>query len=63
MYCMFSLLLVQVIQSEIKVSTLLAENIIPLEFTDKLNKIFPITLPDSNIAKEYRMAKTKTARN
>ena len=55
----FSLFLVEVIQAEIEVATLL-ENNIPLAFTDKLNKVFPIVFPDSNIAKEYRMAKTKT---
>ena len=58
---MFSLFLVQVIiQSEIKVVTLLAENNIPLAFADKLNKIFHIIFPDSNIAKESRMAKAIT---
>ena len=48
---MFSLFLVQVIQAEIKAATLLAENKIP----------FPTIFPDSNIAKEYRTAETKTA--
>ena len=58
---MFSLFLVQVIiQAEIKVVTLLAENNIPLAFADKLNKIFHIIFPDSNIAKESRMAKAIT---
>ena len=58
---MFSLFLVQVIiQAEIKVVTLLAENNIPLAFADKLNKIFHIIFPDSNIAKEFKMAKTIT---
>ena len=57
---MFSLFLVQVIQAEIKVATLLAENNFPFAFADKLNKIFSIIFPDSNIAKEHRMAKTKT---
>ena len=50
---MFSLFLVQMIQAEIKVATLLAENNIPSAFADKLNKIFP------NIAKEYRTTETK----
>ena len=50
---MFSLFLVQMIQAEIKVATLLAENNILLAFADKLSKIFP------NIAKEYRTAETK----
>ena len=57
---MFSLFLVQEIQAEIKVATLLAENNFPFAFADKLNKIFSIIFPDSNIAKEHRMAKTKT---
>ena len=57
---MFSLFLVQVIQAEIKVATLLTENNIPLAFAGKINKIFPIICPDSNIAIEYRMAKAKT---
>ena len=57
---MFSLFLVQVIQAEVKVATLLAENNILLVFADKLNMIFPIIFPESNIAKECGMAKTKT---
>ena len=49
----------EVIEAEIEVATLLENNIL-LAFTDKLNKVFPIVFPDSNLAKEYGMAKTKT---
>ena len=38
---------------------LLAENNIPLAFADKLNTLLPNIFPDSKIAKEYKMGKTK----
>ena len=37
----------------------LAENNIPLAFVDKLNAILLNIFPDSKIAKEYKMVKTK----
>ena len=40
---------------------LLAENNIPLAFADKLNAILPSIFPDSKIAKEYKMGKTKAS--
>ena len=40
---------------------LLGENNIPLAFADKLNTLLPITFPDSIIAKEYKMGKTKAS--
>ena len=40
---------------------LLAENNIPLAFADKLNEILPCIFPDSKIAKEYKMGKTKAS--
>ena len=40
---------------------LLAENNIPLVFADKLNTLLPIIFPDSKIAKEYKMGKTKAS--
>ena len=39
---------------------LLAENNIPPAFANKLNAILPSISPDSKIAKEYKMGKTKT---
>ena len=44
-----------------KASVLLAENNIPLVFADKLNTFLPIIFPDSKIAKEYKMGKTKAS--
>ena len=40
---------------------LLAENNIPLAFADKLNTLLPNIFPDSKIAKEYKMGKTKAS--
>ena len=40
---------------------LLAENNIPLAFADKSNAILPSIFPDSEIAKEYKMGKTKAS--
>ena len=40
---------------------LLAENNILLAFADKLNAILPSIFPDSKIAKEYKMGKTKAS--
>ena len=40
---------------------LLVENDIPLAFADKLNAILPSIFPDSKIAKEYKMGKTKAS--
>ena len=38
---------------------LLTENNIPLAFADKLNTLLPNIFPDSKIANEYKMRKTK----
>ena len=40
---------------------LLAENNIPLVFADKLNTLLSNIFPDSKIAKEYKMGKTKAS--
>ena len=40
---------------------LLTENNIPLAFADKLNTLLPNIFPDSKIAKEYKMGKTKAS--
>ena len=40
---------------------LLVENDIPLAFADKLNAILSSIFPDSKIAKEYKMGKTKAS--
>ena len=40
---------------------LLAENNIPLAFTDKLNTLLPNIFPDSKTAKEYKMGKAKAS--
>ena len=59
MICLF-LLVIQVIKAETRMCTLLAENNIPLSFSDKLNKIIPDLFRDSNIAKQYKMGRMKT---
>ena len=59
MICLF-LLVIQVIKAETRMCMLLAENNIPLSFSDKLNKIIPDLFPDSNIAKQYKMGPMKT---
>ena len=38
----------------------LPENSIQLSFSDKLNKIIPDLIPDSKIAKQYKMCCMKT---
>ena len=40
---------------------LLAENNIPLAFTDKLNTLLPNIFPDSKITKECKTGKTKAS--
>ena len=51
MICLF-LLVIQVIKAETRMCMLLAENNIPLSFSDKLSKILPDLFDDSNIAKQ-----------
>lgn len=46
-------LIFQIIQADLKVSMLLAENNVPLAFADKSNAIVTSTFSDSKIAKEY----------
>lgn len=48
------------IRAEVKVATLMAENNIPLAFSNHLNQLFPKIFPDSKIAKHYSSAATKT---
>ncbi len=48
------------IRAEVKVTTLMAENNIPLAFANQLNRLFPKNFPDSKIAKQYSSAATKT---
>ena len=44
-----------------KVSMLLAQNNIPPTFADKLNLILLSIFPESKIAKEYKMCKTRAS--
>ena len=40
---------------------MLTQNNTPLAFADKLNAILPNIFPDSKIAKEYKMGRTKAS--
>lgn len=50
----------KVTRAEVKVSTLLAHHNIPIAFADHLSPLFRNIFPDSEIAKGYSCARTKT---
>ena len=50
----------RVTRAEVKVSTLLAHHNIPIAFADHLSPLFKSIFPDSEIAKSYSCARTKT---
>lgn len=47
-------------RAEVKEAAVLAQHNIPLSFADHLSPLFTELFPDSEIAKKYRSAKTKT---
>jgi len=57
----FFIYILQVRRAEVKVASVLAQHNIPLSFADHLGPLFTEIFPDSEIAKKYRSAKTKTA--
>lgn len=50
----------KVTRAEVKVTTLLAHHNIPIAFSDHLSPLFKEIFPDSEIAKAYSCARTKT---
>ena len=50
----------KVIRAEVKVSTVLAHHNIPIAVSDHLTPLFKDIFPDSEIAKAYSCARTKT---
>lgn len=50
----------KVTRAEVKVSALLAHHNVPIALTDHLSPLFKDIFPDSEIAKAYSCARTKT---
>ena len=53
-------MLFQFIRAEVKIAELMAENNIPLAFSNHLHRMLPKLFPDSKIAQKYSAAATKT---
>ena len=54
------ILLFQVTRAEVKIAVLMAENNIPLTFSNHLSRVLLKLFPDSKIAQKYSAAATKT---
>ena len=52
-------MLFQFIRAEVKIAVLMAENNIPLAFSNHLSRMLPKLFPDSKIAQKYSAAATK----
>ena len=62
-YCWYTciyIIFLKVIRSEVKVANALVQHNIPLAFSDHLSPLLRSAFPDSEIAKSYASASTKT---